>query len=487
VVFAFVAVLCLALFGVTHNVRIVVLFGICVLGLAAGAYRYRSAEQMYVQSKNEVTRVAQTAKQYVGVVVSDRDEREKDMQADVRLAEFVSTPVVRVSAQRHSPLAYADRVVIEGKILFPKNFAQQPDDVGAPFDYSAYLRAQGIVGDVKFAKVAIVTHPEKDIAKSDREIWTEKIFTSLYSVKHAFRDSIRRTLDEPYASLELGLLVGEKHGLSKVEIQNFTTAGLSHIVVLSGFNITVIVALVFRLFSFLPRRWNFLLGSLLAVMFVAMTGFSSTAVRALLMAGIVVAGQALYRSSVPLVSLLVVCTLMVAWNPFILRDDVSFQLSAFATLGIILYGNTCSDWFAARVGRGAGEFLGVTCAASIFTLPLIAYTFGTVSIISPVANLLVLPLVQPAMALGALAGFIGMTSFDISPVLVPFHYIAYAFGLATQSVLALAFLFVDTLASIPYASVSVTFPLWAMVGCWVTASVYAYVKEKDTYPQSVRA
>jgi competence protein ComEC len=256
-------------------------------------------------------------------------------------------------------------------------------------------------------------------------------------------------------------------------MQNFTITGLSHIVVLSGFNITVIVTLVFRLFSFLPRRWNFVLGSLVAILFVAMTGFSSTAVRALCMAGIVVAGQVLYRSSVPLMSLLVVCTIMVAWNPFILRDDVSFQLSALATLGIIVYGTRITDWFAARVGRGAGEFLGVTCAASIFTLPLIAYTFGTISLISPLANLLVLPLVQPAMALGALTGFIGMLPTDIFPLSI-FTYSAYAFGLAAQSILALAFLFVDTLASIPYASLSLAFPLWAMVGCWLAAAHYAY-------------
>lgn len=500
---ALLLVLAVGLWGVTHKAKYVCFFAVIVLGLGVGGYRYTQVEQNFAQVKVETQRVAQNTNHFSGTIISDRDEREKDLQVDVRL-DLPHHPVVRVTVPRQSSLMYADRVEIDGELKFPKiqKISAQKngeEEVGTPFDYPAHLRAQRIVGEVRFAKVekvGCVHAPQKvleqkgvgarersevgkdflreNLSEGACKTLIEQFFVSLFSFKNSFRDAVQKNVGEPYASLALGLLVGEKHGLSKVEIEKFTVTGLSHIVVLSGFNITIIVLLVFRLFAFLPREWNFVAGSLLAILFVAMTGFSSTAVRALCMAGIVVVGQFFYRASVPLMSLLVVCSAMIFYNPFILRDDVSFQLSALATLGIILYGTRMCEWFSARIGKGAGDVLGITFAASVFTLPLVAYTFGTLSLISPLANLFVLPLVQPAMAFGALTGFIGMLANWLPLAGVFFSYIAFACGILAQSLLALIFFFVDSLSVVPYASVSLMFPLWLMVGCFVFAGVCAY-------------
>jgi competence protein ComEC len=359
-----VVVVAAGVWGVTHKTHAALGVVVVCLSFLLGVQRMVNANAQFRATRDEL-RAVSSSTVWQGVVVTDRDEREKDAQVDVQLMSVHSedgvprtlthAPVVRLTVPLHTVVSYADRVEVHGTVTFPETFTEED---GRIFDYGAYLRAQGVVAEMRYVSVIqLCTGQDEQDTSAPTETTSlksprvgdyastrlfvrgisvgapetscvhtiiEKLFSFLYNIKLRFKTALQRVVHEPYAALALGLVVGEKHGLTKEEMATFTTTGLSHIVVLSGFNITIIIVLAFRLLSFLPRRSTYVVGMLLAVLFVAMTGFSSTAVRALLMASIVVVGKMLYRSSIPLVSLMVVSLGMVVWSPYILRDGLGW-------------------------------------------------------------------------------------------------------------------------------------------------------------------
>lgn len=468
--------------------------------VVCGVYVYTQALARYTEDYDALYSNAGTSTPtYTGVVTSDRDERENAVVVDVLLYThdggagndmFTTAPKVRLYLPRAGRIAYADRVEVTGKVLPPKIITSPSTTI---FDYPSYLRAQGIVGEMRFAKVKNTceqheTHPEAkhpDVSVAEAKplggggqlesvgcgkSFGERFFALLYALKHTYRDTVRAYMAEPYASLALGITIGEKHGLSKDEMDAFTQAGLSHVVVLSGYNISLLITLAFYLLALVPvsRGWVLGIGSSSALLFVLMTGASATAMRALVMALIAALGTYMYRSAVPLMSLLVVSTGLVMWNPFMLADDVSFQLSALATLGILLFGTTWSAWWTQRIGKVVGTTLGTTFAASIFTVPLVMHTFGTASVVAPVANVLVLPLIEPATLLTLASGVVGSVS------MLPLHILGLVLAGVAQALLAIVFYIVTACAHIPYATVAAPLPTWAVCMWWCAVGVYAY-------------
>ncbi|MEK7641835.1 MAG: ComEC/Rec2 family competence protein [Patescibacteria group bacterium] len=348
---------------------------------------------------------------------------------------------IRMKTQLYPRLAYGDHVSFEGKISQPFNFRSES---GRLFDYQGYLAKDGIFYEIKSAKVVKMENTDGNIS------------TTLFSLKRRFVANLEHALGEPYAALAAGLVVGEKSALGKDLLEDFRIVGLIHIIVLSGFNITIVGDAMRRMLSFLPRVWGIVVGGIGIMLFGVMVGGGATVVRSCFMAGVALSADLIRRDYQVMRALIFAGLLMIIQNPTILFHDPSFQLSFLATLGLILLASPIEKrllFISEKFGiRG---IVASTVATQIFVSPVILYMMGTMSVIGMVVNILVLPIIPITMLLVFLTGVAGFIWFPVAQI----------FGWAAHLLLSYELSMVDIFARVPYASVSVPmFSKWWVVG-----------------------
>lgn len=382
----------------------------------------------------------------VGKVVTYEGKIVSEPQTKDFLKSFVfetdSGFSIKVGADRYGEYEYGDKVRLTGKLSSPRNFESNG---GRTFDYIDYLGKDGIYFEFKKAKVEVV---KKADAKS--------ISVQLFRLKRKFIENLESVLGEPHAALASGLVVGEKAALGKDLIDDFRKAGLIHIVVLSGYNITIIAAMIRRILSFLPRNIGIILGGIGIILFGILVGGGATVVRSCVMALIALTGEFFRRDYNVSRALFIAAAFMLIQNPLILLYDPSFQLSFLATLGLIILSSPIEErlgFITAKAGiRG---LVASTFATQIFVSPLIFYMMGQLSMIGIVVNIVVLPAIPLTMLLVALAGLCGFFS----------HALSQLAGWGSHILLSYELFMVRFFAHLPFASIEVpTFSGWIVAG-----------------------
>ena len=336
-----------------------------------------------------------------GVVVSEPEHRDNDTRF---VFEADDNEKVLINTDLYSPVEYGDRVDVVGKLKKPGIIAGED---GRDFDYAKYLSKDEIYHTMSFAKVSIISHGHGNPL---RQI--------LLKIKTSFVSKTKEILAEPESSLLAGLIVSGKEAMPKSILEEFRRAGVIHIVVLSGYNITIIaefMRVIFRSATF----------SIIGILFfVIMTGAQATVVRAALMVLAVILAKTFRRKFSAPRALLVAAFLMLVHNPKILVFDPSFQLSFLATTALIFV----SPIFEKKLPRvvstkwGLRSILSTTLATQIVVLPYLVYSMGNFSLVSIPANLLILLIIPYTMLAGFVAAFIAYTS---SILALPFTYITH--------------------------------------------------------------
>jgi len=233
-----------------------------------------------------------------------------------------SDTYIRIQTDRYTHYDYGDSVKVSGKINTPRNFKSNG---GRTFDYINFLLKDGIVFEMKKPVISIVNKENGGL-----------ITSRLFKIKQSFLQNIKEVLGEPHAALAGGLVVGEKGALGKELIDDFRKSGLIHIVVLSGYNITIVADSIRRLLAFLPRNIGIGLGGFGIIAFGILVGGGATVVRSCIMAIIALFASLLRKDYNVSKALFIAGSIMLIHNPLILFYDPSFQLSFLATLGLIL-------------------------------------------------------------------------------------------------------------------------------------------------------
>ena len=228
-------------------------------------------------------------------------------------------------------------------------------------------------------------------------------------VRNTFADGTRKAISEPQASLGLGYLVGQRRGLPEELDNALQAAGLTHIVVASGYNLTILVRLARRLFENVSKYLSLLSASGMILSFIAITGLSPSMSRAGLVAGLSLLAWYYGRKFHPLVLLPFAMAITLLIQPSYGWGDLGWQLS-FAAFGgvMILAPLTQAYFFGDKPEKPLRRILIETLSAQIATLPILLLAFGQFSVIAPVANILILPLVPLAMVLTFIAGLGGL-------------------------------------------------------------------------------
>ena len=371
---------------------------------------------------------------------------------------------LRVSVPQYPEFHYGDRVALRGVVHKPKSFETE---TGRVFNYVGYLMKENIQYEMR---PALVT--------SLHEQQGNTIISTLLAWKQSWLESISLLIPEPSASLAGGLVVGAKRSLGDAWLTAFRDTGIIHIVVLSGYNLTLVANSIIRMTTFLPRTIGLCLGVLGVAGFATMVGAGATVFRASTMAIIGMLAVYLVRPYMLLRALILAAVVMVLWNPFVLVFDPGFQLSFLATIGLVFVSPHFEQHlFWVPEVAGLRGIVAATFATQLTVLPLLLYQIGAISLVAPIVNVLILPLVPTVMALSFIAGVVGMHSL----------FFASPFAWAGYLLLTYMFLVVDFFASVPFASVSLpVMPWWVLVLCYsIVPLVYWFRKNHPTAPSRV--
>lgn len=306
-----------------------------------------------------------------------------------------------------------DKLKIYGKIQVPKNFENEN---GIEFDYINYLAKDDIYSITYYPQIELLKRPDFNL---NREI---------FKIKNSFLEQVQRTIPSPEAELLGGILLGTKRSLGEELEEKFRIVGLIHIVVLSGYNVTIIAEAIFRALGFLPRLISSGLGIISVIIFSIMVGSGATVVRSTIMTILALIGRLSSRDYNVNRALFFAGSLMVFHNPSILFHDPSFQLSFLATIGLINISNLVKKFIKIIPEKfELREITSATLSTQIAVLPLLTKMTGEISVVAPVVNILTLQIIPITMLLGFIAGLTTFLSHTIGLVLsfVPYLFLNY--------------------------------------------------------------
>ncbi len=314
---------------------------------------------------------------------------------------------VLMTAAGHTELEYGDLVEISGELTKPP--------ILDGFDYREYLARQGIG--------SLIAYPEIEIIASDQG---SSLKSSLISIRADLEQSLESALPQPEASLSAGILLGSRQSLPRDLRNDMDATGTSHLVAVSGQNITILAASVIAALAWLLGRRIACWAALLAVLaYAVFVGAEPSVIRAAIMGAIFIFSIAVGRQNSGWVALFVAAAGMTALDPQI-AHDVSFQLSLAAVLGLVVLATPLRERIeiildrspALRhfpLSRPATDLLVMSLASIALTLPITAVNFHQVSIVAPLTNLFTVPafvLVAATSGLVALAGLISPGAAD---------------------------------------------------------------------------
>ncbi len=351
---------------------------------------------------------------------------------------------------------YGDLLKISCKALPIKS-------IDSSFDYRMYMAKEGVLYQC-----------DKGGAKKIGENKGSWIYARIISARKVFEEKVSKVIPAPYSALAVGLLLGGSGGLSK-EIQNeFSQTGMTHIVAVSGYNVTIIAEYLILLGIFLglwrkQAIWFALVG---IILFVVMSGLPASAVRAGVMSGILLWAMKNGRLASSENAIIFAAGIMLLLNPLLLRYDVGFQLSFLATLGIV---TTSSFWERSFVKNnkalGISEMITLSLSAQIFVLPIIAYNFHIASLISLLANVFILPIIPLSMLLVFLVIVVGFIFTPLSIVIAWFAFLLLFYEIKL----------IHILAQFPWASVSIenSSYWWIVIYYCILMTVIYFLKKRD--------
>lgn len=220
-----------------------------------------------------------------------------------------------------------------------------------------------------------------------------------------FADNVRAVVPEPESSLGIGYVVGQRSALPMDLDLALKTVGLTHIVVASGYNLTILVRLARRLFEKVSKYLSALVAGSMIIAFIAVTGASPSMSRAGLVAGLSLLAWYYGRKFHPLVLLPLAAATTLLVHPSYGWNDLGWELSFAAFAGVMIVSPLMQRYFFGDKKPGTvRQIVGETIGAELVTLPLLVLAFGQFSNVGLIANILVLPFVPLAMLLTFIAG-----------------------------------------------------------------------------------
>ena len=430
--------------GLGAGWRSAVLLGVALGAFGLGAWRGEAAAPDTATSV--ATLVDGREHELLGMVVDDPRPREDRVQlvlGDLAIArDGVAHRLgdrLLVWLPRGVDAGAGDRLLVASRVELAEDFDG--------FAYREYLERQGVGAIARARSAKVVAEASGPAA-------------ALAGLRRTLLGGLNDLVPEPEAALGAGILLGVRSAIAPEINDAFATAGLTHVVAISGWNIAIVAALVTAAVQPLSRRpggrWTTAAVAAATVGgYVLLTGASPSVVRAALMAAAMLVAR-LGGSRAHAASALAFAALVMLLAAPPVLWDVGFQLSLLATAGLVWFGAPIER----RLRRWPGwirEPVALTLAAQLTTLPVILVNFERLSLVAPIANVLVVPFVPVAMLFSAIASIVGVVD-AILPVPLIGGVLTWLAGGAAWLVLRVIVWLGTTVASAPHAAVDVSVP-----------------------------
>jgi competence protein ComEC len=340
-----------------------------------------------------------------GVISGEPDVRETSQKLDVR----VSNSTILVTVDRYLEYNYLDKIKITGKLEAPM--------VTPDFNYKDYLLKDHIYSVMNFGKVELVSQKHQYNAAS-------YLYEKILFVKQKLEQAVQNNFLPPHSLLLEGIIFGNNKNMTADLRDKLNAAGLRFLTAISGVHVIILSALLISLLMYFPFKKShaFYLSIILIWLYVILTGFTASGIRAAIMGSIFIFATVFGRQNTSSRTIVLAGALMLMQNPLLLIYDVGFQLSFMASFGIIylkpIINNLLKKLFREKF-REPADLLSVTFAAQIFTLPIMIFNFGTMSLMAPITSILILPIMPLILAFG----FLFSISAAISSVLGWIFYV----------------------------------------------------------------
>jgi len=441
--------------------RTIILLFISLIFFTVGSLLYNNSEKEFIYD----------LKDYYGKLINLEGYVDSEVERDGDKLKFTfketktlkSRLLVEVYNNRETGgsfdseiIGYRTKLSFQGVINKPK-----PATNPGGFNYQRYLASLGISGTVNIFNSEVTvegTEPGGLISKIG------------YGIKNRVLKIVEHCLDKNQAGLLAGMIIGYKDGLDDNASEAFSKAGLTHIMVASGMNVAFIIIPLLFLF----KKLNFgntissIITILVLVLFVFVTGFSASIVRAVLMGIIILTGKIIMREPDIYTSISASALIILIINPFIIFD-IGFQLSFGATLSLVMFCPAIKTFISRiPIPEILADTLAATLAAQFGVVPITLYYFNNLSIISIVSNLLVVPMVQIITIIGFVMVFAGLISINLAVLI----------GYINNTFLSFVLFVTEMSSKIPFASVKLpTPPIWSILIYYV-GIIYFFMGRK---------
>lgn len=364
-------------------------------------------------------------------IVSEPKETEYYYSYDVEISNKKFIMYVKKGHEKN--IKYGMKIYLEGEYSKPEDSRNYKG-----FSYKEYLKTKKIYGTIKISKVQIL-----------KENNVNYILKYSNSLRNKFIKTISEIVPENTRGLLAGILIGETTGISDTMEEDFRNSSLSHIVAISGSHITYIIMGISYLLakSKISKRTTYIITVLALILFMFLTNFSPSVVRACIMGITMLFSKILYRKLDVLTSIALSLIILLIDNPFVI-NDIGLQLSYLGTIGIIALNKPILNFLEKHINKQIAEILSVTISAQIIILPIMMINFNNISTIFLISNLLAVPLSGAIILLGYANVIIGMISITLGK----------AIGVFTNGVLQILIWIAKYTSKIPLANIIVKTP-----------------------------
>ncbi|MFA5078028.1 MAG: ComEC/Rec2 family competence protein [Dehalococcoidia bacterium] len=429
-----------AIFVPRHR-RLLILLAVCLLAFPGGALTYQASQHTLDSTQAQFYNERGTVL-LEGVVDDQPEARGKSLEFKLAASTVCiadnSSPVmggVLVRLPFYRSYQYGDMLRLKGKLESPPQF----DD----FDYHGYLANRGIYSTMNY--------PSVDVIAVDKG-WPPLAW--IYNMRNGLSNSLLICLPEPQSSLARAILLGQRGSLPADLLQSFYATGTTHLIAISGMNLTILLGMVLALSIWMFGRNNrayFWISLSFIWLYAVLTGMPATMVRAAIMGSVFLIAELVGRQRNGLAALVLAAALMTAVEPRVLWN-VSFQLSFLSMLGLILIASSLIEFASPQVTGRQGRYIvrlkkiivisfATTLAAIIVTWPLTALSFHSFSMVSAPATFFAMPSFPGIIITALLTAAAGLAW---PPAGIFFGWIAWLF-------LSYFLLVVQVFSSIPVA------------------------------------
>jgi len=415
---------------------------ICLLLAVLGVGRYLLA---FPITSNHISNYNGQKIELIGYIATEPDVRMDGVRYVVETQNFASKEQdiqgkIYLKQNLYPRYNYGDKLKLKCSLEKPETIEAIKGTSQRDFRYDMYLARYKVFAICQNAKVEKVGDGEGNF-----------LFRGIFSLKQVVASRINKLWHEPNASFMAGLLYGYRGGLGELN-ELFSRTGITHIVAISGYNISIIL-------------------------FVLFAGASASVVRAGIMGVIVLLAKQMGRTSNVGNVMVLTAIVMTLQNPLILIWDAGFQLSFIATLGLVYITPLIRDWFG-HVPEvfGIRESIISTLAAIISTLPLILFQFGRLSIVAPIVNVLILWIIPLIMLLGFVSVIFSFVLFPIGELVA---WIAWV-GLQYITVV------VKWFAGLKFAAVDLRISAVVMILLYLAMFYWIYKKNNTVIARNVK-